>query len=40
MKNPCGKYSGAKNPMVKNSGGKLSEVLGKKGTVKKFLIGK
>jgi hypothetical protein len=40
MKNPCGNYSGMKNPISKSSGGKLGQVLGRKGTVKKFITGK
>lgn len=40
MKNPCGSYKGTKNPVAgKSSGGKLTQVLGKKGTIKKFITG-
>jgi hypothetical protein len=40
MKNPCGKWSGAKNPVTKSSGGKLTRVLGRRGTTQKFITGK
>jgi len=39
MKNPCGKYSGVKSPINKSSGGKLGQVIGHKGTTKKFITG-
>ena len=40
MKNPCGSYKGVSNPVVeKRTGGKLIQVFGKKGTVKKFITG-
>jgi hypothetical protein len=42
LKNPCGNYSGIQsNPIAsKSSGGKLTQVIGKRGTVKKFITGK
>jgi len=41
MKNPCGNYSGMKNPIIeRRTDGKLTQVFGKKGTTKKFITGK
>lgn len=42
VKNPCGNYSGVQsNPIAsKSSSGKMSQVLGKRGTAKKFITGK
>jgi len=41
MKNPCGSYKGgARNPIAsRKTGGKLSQVFGKKGEVKKYIVG-
>ena len=40
MKNPCGSYKGTRNPVAgKSSGGKLSQVFGKKGGAKKYIVG-
>lgn len=41
MKNPCGKNKeiGSMNPLSHKTGGKLGQVFGKKGTVKKFITG-
>jgi len=40
IKNPLGKWTGTKNPVAsKSSNGKLTEVLGKKGTTRKFIVG-
>lgn len=39
MKNPCGKNTGMKNPATKETHGKMTQVFGKKGTAKKFIIG-
>ncbi len=39
MKNPCGTYVGMKHPLSKDSGGKLTQVLGKRGEPKKYIIG-
>jgi len=40
MNNPCGKYVGAQNPIVhRSTGGKLTQVFGRRSTVKRLLKG-
>ena len=40
MRNPLGKNTGMKNPIAsKSTGGKMTQVFGKKGTVEKFITG-
>jgi hypothetical protein len=51
MRNPCGNYRGINNPCGKNrgvgsmnpisrkTGGKMTQVFGKKGETKKYIVG-